>query len=137
MGSNPAVCIFFQLTTTNQYMWLRVQTLCWASWQVLQALPVSVSFILFLFYSADNLNQHLSEQTVHRKHQPFSLATLDLCTSVGAAPRAQPVIHLSLYSGSQNCPNVWSFWIDRLSVEWWHKPGFWSLCPISCIILPS
>ena len=21
------------------------------------------------------------------------------------------------YSGSQNCPNVWSFWIDRLGVE--------------------
>ena len=21
------------------------------------------------------------------------------------------------YSGSQNCPNIWSFWIDRLGVE--------------------
>ena len=32
--------------------------------------------------------------------------------------------HAVFYSGSQNCPNVWSFWIDRLGVEWWNRPGF-------------
>ena len=32
------------------------------------------------------------------------------------------------YSGSQNRPNVWLFWINGLNVDWLLNPGFWYLC---------
>ena len=30
----------------------------------------------------------------------------------------------SFYSGSQNRPNAWLFWIDRHGVDLLHNPGF-------------